>query len=57
MDYGWGPVGSAWAPFLCGFLLATLLSLVPVTVLTLLWLRAEARHMITRLEELLEDEE
>ena len=53
----WGPVGGGWAPFLCGFLVATLLSLVPVGVLALLWMRAEARDAFSRLEDLLEQDE
>ena len=53
----WGPVGGGWAAFLCGFLLAALLSMVPVGVLALLWLRAEARQMLSRLEKLLEEDE
>ena len=50
MDYG------GWGPFLGGFLLAGALALLPITVLTGLWLRAAARQMFSRLEELLEDE-
>lgn len=57
MDYGWGPAGGAWVPFLCGFLLAILMSLMPTMVLAMLWLQAEARHMLSRLEELLEEDD
>ena len=46
--------GTAWVPFLCGFLVAGLTSLVPIAVLAFLWMRAEARKAFDRLEELLE---
>ena len=49
--------GTAWVPFLCGFLVAGLISLVPIAVLSFLWMRAEARRAFTRLEKLLEQEE
>ena len=52
MDYGGG-----WGPFLCGFLMAGALLLMPIAVLAGLWIRAEARRMVSRLEELLEDED
>ena len=47
---------SGCGSFLCGFLLAGALFLLPVAVLAGLWIRAEARLMFSRLEELLEDE-
>ena len=41
--------GAAWIPFLCGFLVAGLTSLVPIAVLAFLWMRAEARDAFSRL--------
>lgn len=51
MDYG------GWGPFLCGFLMAGVLLLMPIAVLMGLWIRAEVRHMFSRLEEFLEADE
>ena len=48
--------GGAWGPFLCGFLLAALLSLLPMVVLVGLWVRAEVRCILRRMEKLLADE-
>lgn len=50
MDYG------GWGPFLCGFLMAGALLLLPIAVLAGLWIRAEARQIFSRLEELLEED-
>ena len=49
--------GAAWIPFLCGFLVAGLTSLVPIAVLAFLWMRAEARDAFSRLENRLEQDE
>ena len=52
MDYG-----SGWGPFLCGFLMAGVLLLMPIALLAGLWIRAEVRQMFSRLEEFLENED
>lgn len=49
--------GTAWLPFLCGFLLATLMSLLPMIVVILLWIRAEARCAFTQLEKLVDGDD
>ena len=49
--------GTAWLPFLCGFLLATLMALLPMVVVVLLWMRAEARNALDRLENLAKEDD
>ena len=49
--------GTAWLPFLCGFLLATLMALLPMVVVVLLWMRAEARNALDRLENLVKEDD
>ena len=49
--------GTVWIPFLCGLLVAALLFLPPMAVLGFLWMRAEARSALDRLEKLVKEDD